>query len=91
MECNHCEVLGPVEKQYLTQPLLVSRRNYNTVQTSTCNTLCTNSLHWQVIKNTDARLLESETICCILRNFVGHVMSLLQTNIFKVISCFKFQ
>jgi hypothetical protein len=26
--------------------------------------------------------LESETICCILRNVVGHVMSLLQTNIF---------
>lgn len=84
MECNHCEVLGPVEIQYLpqTQPLLVSRRDYNTVQTSTCNTLCVNSLHWQVVKNTDVGLLESEIICCILRNVVGHVMSLLQANIF---------
>jgi hypothetical protein len=92
VECNHCEVLGPVEKQYLTktQSLLVSRRNYNTVwtstcntlcincntvQTSTCNTVCINSLHWQVIKNKDVGLLQRETIRCILRNVVGHVMS----------------
>jgi hypothetical protein len=77
VECNHCEVLGPVEIQYVTQtqPLLVSRRDYNTVQSSTCNTLCINSLHWQAIKNTDVGPLESEKICCILSNVVGHVMS----------------